>query len=373
MIITCLRRKNVFAGAARATNTSSLRELSASGGQEARMHLLAGPPEDFTTNPLRLPSMQKDAPAPLALKMPRRYYSTPPRAQPQTEAKPRQKTTVLKLQRKYRTKKPITMLTCYDYPTATIVDEVGVDIVLVGDSSGMVVHGHDTTLPVSMEDIESHTRAVRRGAPNTFVIGDMPFGSFEVSPAEAVRNAVRLIKAGADAVKLEGGARMAETSRAIVNAGILVQGHIGLTPQTAAAMGGFRVQGKSCAAATELLEDAKALQEAGCFCIVIEGVPSEVAEYVTRNIEVMTIGIGAGKETSGQVLVLHDMMGLNPGRTPKFCKKYGDVTSVIKGAVQSYVDEVSAGTFPSPEYCYNMPEAESAKMKAILADTATSA
>eukprot|EP01061_Rhynchopus_euleeides_P007440 TRINITY_DN16487_c0_g1_i2.p1 TRINITY_DN16487_c0_g1~~TRINITY_DN16487_c0_g1_i2.p1 ORF type:complete len:684 (+),score=253.31 TRINITY_DN16487_c0_g1_i2:303-2054(+) len=238
----------------------------------------------------------------------------------------------------------------------------------------MVVHGHDNTLPVSVDDIVSHCQAVKRGAPNTFVVADMPFGSFEISPTEAVRNAVRMMKeGGADAVKLEGGARMAETARAITNAGVLVMGHIGLTPQTASAMGGFRVQGKSCDAAHSLLADAKSLQDAGCFSIVIEGVPSEVAEYVTRNIDVMTIGIGAGKETTGQVLVLHDMVGLNPGRTPKFCKKYADVMGVVRTAVQSYVDDVSDRTFPSPEYCYKMPKAESQKMRELLLAEATSA
>ena len=300
----------------------------------------------------------------------RRYYSTPPRepAAASTEAKPRKKTTLLDLQKKHKEGEPITMITCYDYPTATIVDKVGVDIVLIGDSCGMVVHGHDSTLPVSVDEIVSHCQAVRRGAPNTFIVADMPFGSFEVDASSAVQNAITLIKGGADAVKLEGGTRMAAAAQAIVNAGVLVMGHIGLTPQSAAAMGGFRVQGKSCGAAQSLLEDAKALENAGCFCTVIEGVPSVVAEYVTKNTGVPTIGIGAGKATSGQVLVLHDMIGLNPGRTPKFCKQYSNVSAVIEDAIQQYVTEVSKKEFPSKEYTYLMPKGEAQKIRSLLED-----
>jgi len=300
----------------------------------------------------------------------RRMYSTPP-PEPETPSASngvaRKKTTVLELRRKQKEKEPITMLTAYDYPTARIMDEEGVDMILVGDSVGMVVHGLDSTVPVGMEEMLLHSKAVRRGAPRTFVVGDMPFGSYEVSPIDAAKNAIRFAKeAGVDAVKLEGGKRVAPAVEAIANAGVLAIGHIGLTPQSSAAMGGFRVQGKSVTAAKDLLEDAKALEKAGACALVVEGVPPVVADYITKNISIPTIGIGAGSSTTGQVLVLHDMAGLNPRKVPKFCKRFADTGSELRRAIRGYVEEVGVRKFPSPEHEYGMPKAEREKMEALL-------
>eukprot|EP01064_Diplonema_japonicum_P024915 TRINITY_DN3571_c0_g3_i1.p1 TRINITY_DN3571_c0_g3~~TRINITY_DN3571_c0_g3_i1.p1 ORF type:complete len:707 (+),score=192.07 TRINITY_DN3571_c0_g3_i1:49-2169(+) len=361
-MITGIRR--YLSNVVNTTGRSAIRGMACVGESVVRPELA----EDL--NPLTVP------PSTFAMRVPgkqRRYYSTPPREEKkEKKGKTRRKVTILDIMKKHQNKEPITMITCYDYPTSTIIDDVGVDLVLVGDSAGMVVHGHESTVPVSVDDIISHCRAVRRGSKRSFVIADMPFGSFEVDIKEAVHNALRMVKeGGADAVKLEGGVRMAKTAEAIVQAGVLVMGHVGLTPQTSAAMGGFRVQGKSAAAAQTLLEDAKSLQEAGCFSVVIEGVPPEVSSYLTTNLSIPTIGIGAGKDTSGQVLVLHDMIGLNPGRTPKFCKKYADVSALIKEAIQGYTDDVRSGSFPTPEYCYKMPEGELEKMKLILNLSAT--
>eukprot|EP01065_Artemidia_motanka_P048806 TRINITY_DN7964_c0_g1_i1.p1 TRINITY_DN7964_c0_g1~~TRINITY_DN7964_c0_g1_i1.p1 ORF type:complete len:750 (+),score=274.17 TRINITY_DN7964_c0_g1_i1:137-2251(+) len=301
------------------------------------------------------------------LRQQRRMYSTPPPPpEPVGKGPARKKKTILDLRRKHRKNEPITMLTAYDYPTARIMDDEGVDMILVGDSLGMVVHGYDSTVPVTMDDVVLHSKAVRRGAPHTFVVGDMPFGSYEITPADAATNALRLAKeTGCDAVKLEGGARVAPAVEAITAAGILVVGHIGLTPQSSAAMGGFRVQGKSALAAQTLLADARALEKAGVCSLVIEGVPPEVAEYVTSNIGVPTIGIGAGGSTSGQVLVLHDMAGLNPRSVPKFCRRFADAGAEIRRAVRGYVDEVGARNFPAPEHSYKMPESEKAKLLAL--------
>ena len=298
----------------------------------------------------------------------RRNYSTPPIVlQKGEKSKAKKKVNVLSIEKKYRESTPISMITCYDYPIATAIDDTNMDIILVGDSAGMVVHGHQSTVPVSLDDIITHSKAVKRGNSTAFVIGDMPFGTFEVDPTDAVRNAMRLVKeADVDAIKLEGGIRMVPAVEAITRAGIVVMGHIGLTPQSAASMGGFRVQGKTAAAADKLLADAKALQAAGCFAIVVEGVPPEVGSYITENLEIPTIGIGAGPHTSGQVLVLHDMIGLNPGRTPKFCKKYANTMDVIKSAVEEYISDVETKKFPSDEFCYKMPTEERTKLAALL-------
>ncbi len=247
----------------------------------------------------------------------------------------------------------ITVLTAYDYPTAKFVDEAGIDAVLVGDSLGMVCLGYPDTVPVTMEDMLHHTRAVARGATHALVVADMPFLSYQVCIAEAILNAGRFIKeARADCVKLEGGTRMAATVEAIVNAGIPVMGHIGLTPQTASELGGFKVQGKSDQAAAALVDDARALEEAGAFSIVIECVPAAVAERVTEAISIPTIGIGAGAGCDGQVLVLHDMVGLFDRFLPKFVKRYAQLSDEIKKAAQQYIKEVKAGEFPAQEHTF---------------------
>jgi 3-methyl-2-oxobutanoate hydroxymethyltransferase len=254
--------------------------------------------------------------------------------------------------------RPIVVATAYDFPTARLVDAAGLDAILVGDSLGMVVLGHDDTLSVTVDDMVHHTRAVRRAATHTMVIADMPALSYE-SPDQAVANARRLVEeGGADAVKLEGGTRMAANVKAIVAAGIPVQGHIGLTPQQVRALGGWRVQGRTAQGAAVILEDAVALQDAGCFSIVIECVPGLVAGHITRSLQVPTIGIGAGPDTSGQVLVLHDLLGLTPDPLPRFVKRFADVSTVAVDALTRYREEVRTRAFPAVEHVYDMHEAE---------------
>lgn len=267
------------------------------------------------------------------------------------------KVTILDLQKKCRAGEPITMITAYDYPTAVLVNKAGLDMILVGDSLGMVMLGHETTVPVTVDDIVHHCRAVARGADRPFLLGDMPFGSYEVTPQEAIRNAVRIMKEGdMDGVKLEGGARIAPTARAIVDAGIPVMGHIGLTPQSVSALGGFRVQGRTTEAAQQLLDDALALQDAGCFSMVLEAVPDRVAGHITKQLDIPTIGIGAGPETSGQVLVFHDLIGLFDRFVPKFCKQYLNAGSLIREALEQYRDEVTSGEFPTEEHSYTIDD-----------------
>eukprot|EP01027_Heterolobosea_sp_BB2_P012501 GEZU01018111.1.p1 GENE.GEZU01018111.1~~GEZU01018111.1.p1 ORF type:complete len:464 (+),score=99.31 GEZU01018111.1:143-1534(+) len=262
------------------------------------------------------------------------------------------KSTILTIQKKYQEKKKLTMVTAYDFPAAALVDKAQFDMVLVGDSLAMVVLGHPNTCSVTMDEMLHHARAVSRGSQYCFKLADMPFGAYEVSNEEAVRNAMRFMKeANMDGVKLEGGKRMADRVRAIVQAGIPVCGHIGLTPQTISSLGGFRAQGKTAAAAAKLYEDALALQEAGCFALVIESVPDKVAAYITENIRIPTIGIGAGPGTSGQVLVLHDMLGLYSGHVPKFCKQYVDLGSMVLKALEQYRDEVTNSAFPEQQHC----------------------
>ena len=247
----------------------------------------------------------------------------------------------------------ITMLTAYDYPTALLMDEAGVDMLLVGDSLGMVVHGFESTLPVTMDMMLMHCQAVRRGAKRALVVGDMPFMSFQLSREDALRNAARFLsEGGVDAVKLEGGRRMADTVRAMVETGIAVQGHIGLTPQSVSAFGGMRVQGRSVEAARSLLEDARALEDAGAFSIVLEGIPARLAALITARIGVPTIGIGAGAGCDGQVLVSHDMLGLYERFTPKFVRRYATLAESIRGAVAAYCDDVRSGAFPAEEETY---------------------
>src|SRR5262245_39083431 len=271
----------------------------------------------------------------------------------------RPKTTVLTLAEKHARHEPITMLTAYDFPTARALDEAGVDAILVGDSLAMVVLGHPNTLAVTMEEMLHHARAVSRGAQTALLIGDMPFMSYQAEPAEAIRNAGRFLQeAGMDAVKLEGGRRYAETARSIVAAGIPVQGHIGLTPQSVNALGGFRVQGRSAAAARGLLEDALALEDAGCFSLVLESVPDRLASHISQRLRIPTIGIGAGPGTSGQVLVTHDLVGLYEGRSPRFAKRYAELGDAMRTAVQAFRADVEARSFPAREHSYAMPDEE---------------
>lgn len=247
----------------------------------------------------------------------------------------------------------LSVLTAYDYSMAKLIDGAGVHGILVGDSLGMVMLGYENTLSVTMEDMIHHTAAVARGTENALVIADMPFLSYQISVEEAVRNAGRLVQEGhAHAVKLEGGAVVAEQVRAIVDASIPVMGHLGLTPQSVNAFGGFKVQGKTQAAAQKLLDDARALEEAGAFAIVLECVPAKLAEKVSRAVSIPTIGIGAGTGCDGQVLVYHDMMGLFSGFTPKFVKRFGNIGEAMQDAVKAYVQEVAEGQFPAEEHTF---------------------
>jgi 3-methyl-2-oxobutanoate hydroxymethyltransferase len=249
----------------------------------------------------------------------------------------------------------IVCLTAYDYPTARLMDEGGVDVVLVGDSLGMVVLGYENTLPLTVEEMLHHTRAVRRGVRRALLVADMPYGSFHGDKHEAVGNAVRFVKeAGAEAVKVEGGERRMELIAQLVEAEIPVMGHIGLTPQSMHAFGGFRVQGKTVEAAEQLLRDARAVEAAGAFSIVLESIPRELAARITSELRIPTIGIGAGPECDGQILVLHDMIGLSLGHTPKFTRRYANVGEAISHAVTAYAEDVRQGRFPADEESYHL-------------------
>ncbi|AVX19311.1 ketopantoate hydroxymethyltransferase [Carboxydocella sporoproducens DSM 16521] len=271
--------------------------------------------------------------------------------------------TTTKLKKMKESGEKITMLTCYDYSTAVLLDEAGVDVLLVGDSLGMVILGYDSTLPVTMAEMLHHTRAVARGAKQAMVVGDMPFMSYQVSCEEAVRNAGRFLQeAGAQAVKLEGGREVVPQIRAIVQAGIPVMGHLGLTPQHVHRLGGYSVQGKEDAARQQLLEDARLLVEVGVFAIVLECVPVDVARMVTEAVDVPTIGIGAGPYCDGQVLVTQDMLGLYRDLTPRFVRRYASLQQPVKEAVQAYIQEVKAGSFPGPAESFGWPEKEPLKV-----------
>jgi 3-methyl-2-oxobutanoate hydroxymethyltransferase len=263
------------------------------------------------------------------------------------------KTTILDIYKKKAEGRKITMLTAYDYPTAQIVDQAGIDMILVGDSLGNVVQGAANTLPVTMDEMIYHTKMVSRAAQSAMVVGDMPFLSYQTHRAEAVRNAGRFLKeAGAEAVKLEGGTQVAEAIRAIVNAGIPVVAHIGLTPQYVHMLGGFKVQGKDEAAREKILADARAVQDAGAFSVVIEAMPSSLAKEIHDVLHIPTIGIGAGPDCDGQVLVIHDILGLFDRFTPKFVKKYANLKERALKAVKEYKQDVEAGTFPSDEHTF---------------------
>lgn len=251
----------------------------------------------------------------------------------------------------------ITMLTSYDYSMAAMVDEAGIDMILVGDSLGNVILGYENTLAVTMDDMVHHTKAVSRGTKNAMVVADMPFLSYHISKKEAVRNAGRLIQeGGAQSVKLEGGAERVDTIKAILDAQIPVVGHIGLTPQSVNQFGGFKIQGKDLQTAKKLINDAKLVEQAGAFCVVLEGVPTLLAQKVTEEISIPTIGIGAGQYCDGQVLVINDMLGMFKGHIPKFVKKFANLEPLIKDALLAYKKEVEEGTFPGPEHGFTIKD-----------------
>ena len=271
----------------------------------------------------------------------------------------RKKTTTQTLRLKKQRGELFTMLTAYDYPTALAIDQAGIDAILVGDSLGMVVLGYPNTLPVTMEDMLHHCRAVARGAQYALLVGDMPFMSYQTSALEAVRNAGRFLQeAGMDAVKLEGGRERLEAIRAIVSAGIPVMGHLGLTPQSIHQIGGFRPQGRDAAVACRILEDALLLQEAGCFSLVLESIPARLAKLVSERLEIPTIGIGAGMGCDGQVLVTHDVLGLFERFTPRFVKKYANLHAEMARAFGEYKSDVESGSFPAAEHTVEMPDGE---------------
>jgi 3-methyl-2-oxobutanoate hydroxymethyltransferase len=262
----------------------------------------------------------------------------------------------------------IVMVTAYDAPGGRLADAAGVDLVLVGDSAAMTVLGHDSTVPATMDEMLMLTRAVTHGARRPLVVADMPFGSFQVSDEDTVRNAIRFVKeAGADAVKLEGAGLMLDRVRAIVGAGIPVMGHLGLTPQSATMLGGFKAQGRTAEKALRLLTDARALEAAGCFSLVLEAVPARVADHVTAALTIPTIGIGAGAGCDGQVLVWHDLLGLYEGRTARFVKRYADVGAVIREALEEYAADVREHRFPEEQHTYGMPDEELELLEATLA------
>lgn len=280
---------------------------------------------------------------------------------------PRQPITIQTIRNRKRDGLPITMLTAYDYSSALLVDGAGIDLILVGDSLGMVMLGMEDTTPVTMEMMLHHCRAVAQGAQNAFLVGDMPFMSYQASVTEAVRNAGRFLQEGRmDAVKLEGGRAMAETVEAITRVGIPVMGHIGLTPQAISSLGGYKVQGKTAVSAYNLLQDALALEEAGCFSLVLEAAPAPVADAISRRLAIPTIGIGAGAGCDGQVLVYHDLLGLFDKFQPKFVKQYAAIGAQIGEALQAFRDEVRSGAFPAEAHSYDLPPEELARFQTLL-------
>lgn len=276
------------------------------------------------------------------------------------------KNTVSTISEQKKSGDKITMLTAYDYSTAKLADEAGVNTILVGDSLGMVMLGYEDTLSVTMEDMLHHTKAVTRGAKNALVVADMPFMSYQTSVYDAVVNAGRLIKEGrAQAVKLEGGAAVAEQIRAICDAQIPVVAHLGLTPQSVNAFGGFKVQGKTAERAKQLIEDAKIVEKAGAFAVVLECIPAPLAEKITESINIPTIGIGAGAGCDGQVLVYQDMLGMFGGFTPKFAKRYENVGGIMVNAFKKYIDEVKTGVFPSEEHSFKLSDAVKSELERL--------
>ncbi len=275
--------------------------------------------------------------------------------------------TLPRLAEKKRLGEAIVMVTAYDYPSAQVAEEAGVDVVLVGDSGAMTVLGYPSTVPVSTDEMLMLAAAVRRGCKSPLVVGDLPFGSYEASDELAIATAQRFIKeAGSDAVKLERGGTSVQRARAIVDSGIPVMGHVGLTPQTATALGGYRAQGRNAERALQVARDAIALQEAGCFSIVFEAIPAAVADIVVQRLEIPVIGIGAGGGTDGQVLVFHDLLGIYDGHAPRFAKRYQEIKAQMVAGVAEYAAEVRAGTFPGPEHVYSIDEEELARFRAGL-------
>jgi 3-methyl-2-oxobutanoate hydroxymethyltransferase len=280
---------------------------------------------------------------------------------------PRQKITVASLREKKHRHEPITCLTAYDYPSARLVDEAAIDIVLVGDSLAMTILGYENTLSVTIDEMLHHTKAARRGVKHALLVADMPYGSYHVSPDDAIRNAARFIKeAGAEAVKIEGGEKRAELIRRIIDAEIPVTGHIGLTPQSVNVMGGYKVQGKSLAAVEQLMRDAVALDRAGVACIYLEGIPREVAAMITAEVAAPTIGIGAGPDCDGQVLVYHDLLNLTFTPPAKFVRRYGDAAELISQAAQAFRADVLSRQYPSDEESYHLPKETRAALETVL-------
>jgi 3-methyl-2-oxobutanoate hydroxymethyltransferase len=280
---------------------------------------------------------------------------------------PRQKITSATLREKKLKREPITCLTAYDYASARLVDEAGIDVVLVGDSLAMTMLGYDNTLSVTVDEMLHHARAARRGVKHAFLVVDMPYGSYHVSPDEALRNAARFVKeAGAEAVKIEGGEKRADLIRRIVDAEIPVTGHIGLTPQSVNVMGGYKVQGKTLNAIEQLMRDAVALDRAGVAAIYLEGIPREVAAMITAEIDVPTIGIGAGPECDGQVLVFHDLLNLTFGPPAKFVRRYGDAAALISDAVQAFRADVMSHQYPADRESYHLPKETQAALEPVL-------
>ena len=284
---------------------------------------------------------------------------------------PRKKMTLPGLYKKVADGQPITWLTCYDYPTAYLQDQAGVDMILVGDSLGMTMLGYDSTLPVTMDDMIRHTAAVRRGAPNVWLVGDMPYMSYQPSVESAIRNAGRFMaETGCDCIKLEGGAAMADRIKGIVDAGIPAIGHLGLTPQSVSALGGFKLQGKSAALAKKIVDDAKALEEAGAFCILLELVPDRLCQLITERAKnAIIMSLGAGPHAHGQLLIYHDAFALYPKFKPRMAKVFADAGAVIREGLNGYVKEVTEKTFPTKENWFGMPDQEYDELLKMLGDS----
>ena len=282
----------------------------------------------------------------------------------------RKKITLPRLFKKVADGQPITWLTCYDYPTAFLQEQAGVDMILVGDSLGMTMLGYESTLPVTMEDMIRHTQAVRRGTPNAFLVGDMPYMSYQPSVETAIRNAGRFMaEASCDGIKLEGGAEMADRIHGIVAAGIPAMGHLGLTPQSVSALGGYRVQGKGALQAKKIMDDAKALEQAGAFAILLEMVPDRLCELITKRAEnCFIMSLGSGPHAHGQLLIYHDMFGLYPRFKPRMAKVFGNAGEVILNGLKQYVQEVTENTFPQPENWFGMPDEEYEELIKMLGE-----
>jgi 3-methyl-2-oxobutanoate hydroxymethyltransferase len=279
------------------------------------------------------------------------------------------KLSIIDLQKMKREGEKIAWITAYDYPTAQFAAAAGMDMLLVGDSLGMCVYGYESTVPVTMDQCIVHCQAVRRGAPNTFVLGDMPFMSYQGSDAEAVKNAGRFIKeAGVDGIKLEGGKRVISRIKAILDAGIVVCGHIGLTPQSSGQLGGHKAQGRTVESAKLLIEDALAIEEAGAQMLLLEAVPPEVAGFIAKKLSIPVLSIGAGPHCDGQLLIVSDLIGQFQAFTPKFVKKYANVAQVVTDALSAYIDDVKAGRFPADEHCYHMLKGEKEKFEELIKD-----